>query len=87
MEAAAISSKQLLSYLYRAEWTPFQTHYFSENRVAPGIKPKASQIFTNGSDGFDACIFRVEMEIYISGPECTLYSILCYVLLEVFVAV
>jgi hypothetical protein len=22
-----------------AEWTPFQTHYLSENLVAPGIKP------------------------------------------------
>jgi hypothetical protein len=22
-----------------AEWTPFQTHYFSENLVAPGIEP------------------------------------------------
>jgi hypothetical protein len=21
------------------EWTPFQTHYFSENLVAPGIEP------------------------------------------------
>jgi hypothetical protein len=23
---------------YEAEWTPFQTHYFSENLVAPGIE-------------------------------------------------
>jgi hypothetical protein len=23
-----------------ADWTPFQTHYFSENLVAPGIKPR-----------------------------------------------
>jgi hypothetical protein len=23
----------------RAEWTPFQTQYFSENLVAPGIEP------------------------------------------------
>jgi hypothetical protein len=22
-----------------AEWTPFQTHYFSGNLVAPGIEP------------------------------------------------
>jgi hypothetical protein len=22
-----------------AEWTPFQTHYFSENLVMPGIEP------------------------------------------------
>jgi hypothetical protein len=25
-----------------AEWTPFQTHYFSENLVAPGIEPGTS---------------------------------------------
>jgi hypothetical protein len=24
--------------LKEAEWTPFQTHYFSENEVAPGIE-------------------------------------------------
>jgi hypothetical protein len=23
----------------KAEWTPFQTHYFSENLVVPGIEP------------------------------------------------
>jgi hypothetical protein len=34
---AAISLKQLLNYPHEAEWTPFQTHYFSENLVAPGI--------------------------------------------------
>jgi hypothetical protein len=24
---------------HEAEWTPFQTHYFSGNLVAPGIEP------------------------------------------------
>jgi hypothetical protein len=24
---------------HEAEWTSFQTHYFSENLVAPGIEP------------------------------------------------
>jgi hypothetical protein len=24
---------------HEAEWTPFQTHYFSENLVSPGIEP------------------------------------------------
>jgi hypothetical protein len=24
---------------HEAEWAPFQTHYFSENLVAPGIAP------------------------------------------------
>jgi hypothetical protein len=35
------SSKYLLNYTHEAEWTPFQTHYFSENLVAPGIEPGA----------------------------------------------
>jgi hypothetical protein len=39
-EAATISSKQLFNCTYEAEWTPFQTHYFSENLVAPGINPE-----------------------------------------------
>jgi hypothetical protein len=33
------SSNQLLSCSHEAEWAPFQTHYFSENVVAPGIEP------------------------------------------------
>jgi hypothetical protein len=32
------SIKYLLSCTHEAEWTPFQTHYFSENLVAPGIE-------------------------------------------------
>jgi hypothetical protein len=31
-------SKYLLSCTHEAEWTPFQTHYLSENLVAPGIE-------------------------------------------------
>jgi hypothetical protein len=33
------SSKQLLSCTHEAEWITFQTHYFSEKLVAPGIEP------------------------------------------------
>jgi hypothetical protein len=33
------SIKQLLSCTQEVEWTPFQTHYFSENLVVPGIEP------------------------------------------------
>jgi hypothetical protein len=29
----------LLSFTHEAEWTPFQTHYFSRNLVAPGNEP------------------------------------------------
>jgi hypothetical protein len=28
-----------LSCTHKAEWTAFQTHYFSENLVAPEIEP------------------------------------------------
>jgi hypothetical protein len=37
--ATTFSSKQLLSCTHEAEWSPFQTHYFSENLVAPEIEP------------------------------------------------
>jgi hypothetical protein len=30
---------QLLNCTHEVEWTPFQTHYFSENLVAPEIEP------------------------------------------------
>jgi hypothetical protein len=33
------SFKQLLSCTHEAEWSPFQTHYFTENLVALGIEP------------------------------------------------
>jgi hypothetical protein len=29
----------LLKCTHDAEWTPFQTHYFSENLVVPEIEP------------------------------------------------
>jgi hypothetical protein len=29
---------QVAPQLHKAEWTPFQTHYFTENLVAPGIE-------------------------------------------------
>jgi hypothetical protein len=37
--AATFSSKWLLNYTHEAEWSLLQTHYFSENLVAPGIGP------------------------------------------------
>jgi hypothetical protein len=33
------SIKYLLSCIHEAEWTPVQTHYFSENLVVPVIEP------------------------------------------------
>jgi hypothetical protein len=34
-----LSIKYLLSCTHKAEWTPFQTHYYSENLVEQGIEP------------------------------------------------
>jgi hypothetical protein len=36
--------------LTRAEWTPFQTHCYSENLVAPGIEPGTSGTAARKSD-------------------------------------
>jgi hypothetical protein len=35
---------------HEAEWAPFQTHYFSENLVAPGIEPRTSGSGARNSD-------------------------------------
>jgi hypothetical protein len=35
---------------FKAEWTPFQTHYFSENLVAPRIEPGTSGSVVRNSD-------------------------------------
>jgi hypothetical protein len=36
--------------LTRVEWTPFQTHCYSENLVAPGIEPEASALAVKNSE-------------------------------------
>jgi hypothetical protein len=47
--------------LRRAEWTPFQTHRYSENLVAPGIEPG-----TSGSVSFHRVTY-----CYRAAPFCT----------------
>jgi hypothetical protein len=42
--------KWLLSYPHEAEWNLFQTHYFSENLVAPEIESGTSGFVTRNSD-------------------------------------
>jgi hypothetical protein len=44
------SSKQLLIYPHEAEWTPYQTHCYTENLVAPGIEPRTSGSAVRSSD-------------------------------------
>jgi hypothetical protein len=39
------SIKQLLNCTQGAESTPFQTYYFSENLVAPGIEPGCLDLY------------------------------------------
>jgi hypothetical protein len=34
--------KEAPQFIHIIEWTPFQTHYFSETLVAPGIEPRTS---------------------------------------------
>jgi hypothetical protein len=38
-----ISLRELLSCTHEAEWTPFQTHYFSEILGALGIEPRKNR--------------------------------------------
>jgi hypothetical protein len=46
------SFKYLLIYPHEAEWTPFQTHCYSENVVAPGIESGTSGSVDRNSDHF-----------------------------------
>jgi hypothetical protein len=48
--AAIFSFKYLLNDHHEAEWTPFQTHYFSENLIALGIEPGTSGSVVRNSD-------------------------------------
>jgi hypothetical protein len=53
MGAASFSSSSSSCILTRAEWTPFQTHCYSENLVAPGIEPG-----TSGSPKIQSFVWR-----------------------------
>jgi hypothetical protein len=48
--AANFSFKYLLSCTHETEWAPFQTHYFSENLIAPGVEPGTSGFVARNSD-------------------------------------
>jgi hypothetical protein len=39
IESVARSERRIPTAVLSVEWTPFQTHYFSENLVAPEIEP------------------------------------------------
>jgi hypothetical protein len=40
----------LLIYPHEAEWTPFQTHSYAKNLVAPEIEPRTSGLVVRNSD-------------------------------------
>jgi hypothetical protein len=44
------SLKLVLNNQHEAEWTPFQTHCYAENLVAPGIEPETSGTVASNSD-------------------------------------
>jgi hypothetical protein len=44
------SFKQILSYLHDADWTPFQTHHYSEYLVAQEIEPRTSGLAARNSE-------------------------------------
>jgi hypothetical protein len=44
------SFKWLLIYAHEANWTPFQTHCYIENLLAPGIEPGTSVPAARNSD-------------------------------------
>jgi hypothetical protein len=48
--AATFLSTNSSFILSRAEWTPFQTHCYSENLVVPGIEPGISGLAARNSD-------------------------------------
>jgi hypothetical protein len=48
--AATFLSSSSSFMLMRAEWTPSQTHCYSENLVAPGIEPGTSELAARNSD-------------------------------------
>jgi hypothetical protein len=48
--AATFSFKYLLTYPHPDEWNPFQTNYFSENLVTPGIEPGTCGYVARNSD-------------------------------------
>jgi hypothetical protein len=49
-EPLFFSFTYVLSYTHEAEWTPFQINHFSENLVAPEIKPGTFKSVARNSD-------------------------------------
>jgi hypothetical protein len=61
--AATFLSSSSSFILTRAEWTPFQTHCYSENLVAPGIEPGTSGLAARNSDYYttEAVILPIQL--------------------------
>ena len=48
---------------HEAEWTPFQTHFYSENLVAPGIEPGTSVSVARNSEELTVCTNYVSVKL------------------------
>jgi hypothetical protein len=68
-------------HTYEAKWTPFQTHYFSENLVAPGIETRASGFAArnSGHQTTEAVYFllhnKYKFSSYLTGNTIHLSSV------------
>jgi hypothetical protein len=61
--------KQLLSYSHEAEWTSFQTHYFSENLVVSGIEPGTSGSVARTLTTRPQSISHVSLKLHGLSPQ------------------
>jgi hypothetical protein len=57
------SFKQLLTYLHKAEWTTFQTHYVSEHLVATGIEAGTPGYVSKNFDQYITVIRNIEFVV------------------------
>jgi hypothetical protein len=58
-----------LVYRHETEWAPFQTHFYAENLVAPGIKPGSLGFATMNSDHWatEAVPLSLDYVLFVCG--------------------
>jgi hypothetical protein len=75
-ESSTFSFKQLLNYPHESKWTPFLTHYFSENLVAPGIELGTSGFAASNSLDHKGGPMIQNETLFYAGNKFTLYGVL-----------
>ena len=73
LEPLLFSFKQLLNSpheAHEAEWTPFQTHYYSENLVPPEIEPETSVSVDRNSDHQTTEAVRIRAKVSETATIC-----------------